>query len=477
MVASNIAASPSECVASCHAWPMEAHERLALVSLPAEPGVVQAAIEHMERLVDNGALDNNDASDLRLAAAALSQHGNMSGDVERAWRALRSRLQDPRVITIVDGLDSRVARGACSGGEVSAATLGFIDGSYLILVDHGLATLTWLAAGLTVTTADPAVCARAIRLALARPATRNRAGPTPSLALSSAEIRRAGALVNEMDVFLLGHELAHILLGHVADGGLPVGAVGGSAQLVGKEVDAELAADLLALTLLFDDMSEPAVDRDLARLRISAVRLFLAVLERFELQCFVLQPSSHPAAARRWDHMASVALTHWFDEIPPLYDRVADLLSALQELGVPPALQDDADAVVEGLDAWLDHALWHHQDWQDLATMNALLLTPGRLAVQTLLTWPGWGKEDVDTAIEDMVTIALKSSEVRGAIRRALDEGVPLTRIELVERVDAALESDVPRSALNQPFPTWAIAAVVGDVVRRAQEAGVAHGT
>ena len=102
--------------------------------------------------------------------------------------------------------------GACSGGEVSTATFGFGDGSYLILMDHGLANLTFLAAAVYVLSnqtpllgqqpctepLDPTVAVRTLRLATSWLAAGGRAGFVPALRMTGQEVMLAGALTAEI---------------------------------------------------------------------------------------------------------------------------------------------------------------------------------------------------------------------------------------------------------------------------------------
>jgi hypothetical protein len=329
----------------------EAKRRLELLALPASDEILRATIEHASRIYVPPDAASGYTAQFREAASDLLRFGTMTADVRKAWQNLGRRIRDEGVSTRVAELSEKVSLGACSGGEVSAASFTFDDGSYLILFDHGLATLTWLIAQLHAISRttpllrlpapsdplDPEVAARVLRLASSWIAIGGRAGVCPPLTMSTEEITAAGVLISEMDHFIVGHELAHILLGHF-DGNRPrLGAVGGSSQLVGKRPHEEHAADLLALTLMFDDvLTEGTASSAVVELRLTAVRLFMAVLDMFEQSCFLVQPASHPAASKRWRYLGDQALSRWFEEFDGAWDQVAkrflDALDAIVEM-------------------------------------------------------------------------------------------------------------------------------------------------
>jgi hypothetical protein len=330
-----------------------------------------------------------------------------------------------------------VALGACSGGEVSAASFTFADGSYLILFDHGLATLTWLTAQLHAITRttplldlpapseprEPDAAARILRLASSWIAAGGRARVGLPLVMSTDEITAAGALISEMDLFIVGHELAHILLGHFEGSRPRLGAVGGSGQLIGKRHDEEHAADLLALTLMFDDvLTEGTASSAVVELRLTAVRLFMAVLDMFERSCFLVQPASHPPASDRWHYLREQTLSRWFDDFNDISARVAqeflDALDAIAE--VPRAADVD---VAEALGNRLDRQLWPPAEWAKAAELSHLLAATDRQALIVLRTWRGWQSgTDVTDEIQRLVRL-LVDDPASGAIMRAATTG------------------------------------------------------
>jgi hypothetical protein len=187
---------------------MEAERRLELLAQPAAPQVIDAAALHTRQLYLGLQPDGHVNSIFEKTVSDLRQHGTMTADVQRAWRNLRRRVVSPGVAEQLDGINETLVVGACSGSEVSTATFAFADGSYLILMDQGLATLTWLAAQLYATTRTsmlagltpsaeslaPEAAARTLRLGVTWLAVGGRPGKTPPLALSLDEIVIAGHL-------------------------------------------------------------------------------------------------------------------------------------------------------------------------------------------------------------------------------------------------------------------------------------------
>lgn len=460
--------------------PTEAERRLELLALPARDEVLRAAIEHAQRVYVPPDATSEYTAQFRAAASDLLQFGTMTSDVRKAWGNLARRIRDEGVSSTIAGLSGRVSLGACSGGEVSAASFAFGDGSYLILVDHGLATLTWLAAQLHAVTRttpllglpappdplEPVTAARVLRLASSWIAAGGRAGVCPPLAMSSGDITASGLIVSEMDVFIIGHELAHILLGHFDSGRPRLGVVGGSGHLLGKRRDEEHAADLLALTLMFDDiLTEGSGSSAAVELRLTAVYLFMAVLELFERSCFLVQPASHPPAPARWRYLRDQALTRWFEDFDAAQDHVAEgLLAGLEAIAELPRAAD-AD-VAEGLGDRLDRRLWRPGEWAKAAELSHLLAATDRQALLVLKTWRGWRPgTDVADTIQQQVRLLIDDPAAQAIMRAAATGSRSVTRLEAVQELTAAAEKEAHASigeadprAHGQPFPAWAVA-------------------
>ena len=471
----------------------EAERRLELLALPASDEVLRAAVEHAGRVyVPPGAPDGYVAQ-FRAAAADLQRFGTMTADVRKAWRNLGQRIRDEGVSARVAELSNVVALGACSGGEVSAASLAFADGSFLILFDHGLATLTWLIAQLHAISRttpllslpappnplEPEAAARVLRLASSWLAAGGRAGVTPPLVMSTEEITAAGVLISEMDLFIVGHELAHILLGHF-DGKRPrLGAVGGTGQLIGKRHDEEHAADLLALTLMFDDvLAEGTASSAVVELRLTAVRLFMAVLDVFERSCFLVQPASHPSASDRWRYLSEQALSRWFEDFEGAPIHVAQgLLDALAAIAEMPRAAD-VD-VTEALGKRLDRQLWRPAEWEKAAELAHLLTATDRQALVVLRTWHDRPPEaDVTDEIQRRVRRLIDEPAAQAVMQSAVTGTRSVTRLEAIQTLTTAAEeagrpdTSGHLSAPGQPFPAWAIAILAMNTLRRAVDDG-----
>jgi len=459
---------------------MEAHDRLRLLAQPAPAAILDAAVGLVRDHVAAGRMEVVDPDQLEHAIVELTKHGNMTAMIERAWELLRERVRDETVQGLLDGLDSRTARGACAGGEVSAATFGFGDGSYLVLVDHGLATLTWLAAQLAVLCSDVSdepsrseagisaeVAARAMRLGASRSAVQVGGASVPSLLLGGEDTVVASELVVQMDMFVMAHEVGHILLGHLSEGGAPVGAVGGSNRLLGKAAELERAADVLAVTLVVDDLLQGTpVHRDQLAIRIGAVHVFLAVIELFETHTFVLQPTTHPPAHARWAHLVDVALRPWFgDGLEDLLRLSTPLVEATAALKSVGGIEDDAAVVEQDLGPFLDAAVWRGDHWRDMAKLNAALNMSGRDATENLLLWPGWGGEDASDRVAGLVQAVLRSDDVASSVQSALDGHEPLTKLALLEVIEPVVDRLGPSDDAGDPFPTWALANLCGELL------------
>jgi hypothetical protein len=467
----------------------EAERRLELLALPASDEVLRAAVEHAGRVYVPSDAPDGYAAQFRTAVSDLQRFGTMTADVRKAWRNLRRRIRDKGVSARVAELTDVVALGACSGGEVSAASFTFADGSYLILFDHGLATLTWLIAQLHAISRttpllglpapsdplEPDTAARALRLASSWLAAGGRAGVSPPLVMSTEEITAAGVLISEMDLFIVGHELAHILLGHF-DGSRPqLGAVGGSGQLIGKRRDEEHAADLLALTLMFDDvLTEGTASSAVVEVRLTAVRLFMAVLDIFERSCFLVQPASHPPASDRWQYLTDRALSRWFEDFQDVPVLVAqDLLDALDAIAEMPRAAD-VD-VAEALGGRLDRQLWRPTEWAKAAELAHLLTATDRQALVVLRTWRGWPPEtDVTDEIQRRVMRLIDDSASQAVMQAATTGTRSVTRLEAIQVLTTAAEGTAGRpdmeglpNARGQPFPAWAIAILALNALHR----------
>jgi hypothetical protein len=449
---------------------MEAHEQLRLLRgrLPTE--MLEAAAAELARMAATAGWKNVPGDEtFDEVVAGVLRTGSMGEQIERAWALLRARVTDDAIQASLDALSSRIAVGAVTEGELSAAVFAYADGSYLIVADHGLMVLTWLAAQLAAVLCDDsrfglradipriavADAVAALRLGVARPAVGARAGLVPALTLPEERLALAGALVMEIDLFLIAHELAHVLLGHFRAERRALGAVAGSAILSDNAIHAEHAADLLALTFLLDDLEAREVSVAVAALRLGAVRILFALIELYEQACFVLQPSSHPPAALRFDHLQKMALEGWFGgNLGKLLAPFAALPEGLAS--EPDPLFHAVERVDRGLDAFLDRNLWDPSVWAEVAQLGYFVFPPLTAARRALLAVAG---DDEDRVAELLASVL---ADPRIAALVAARRGGILTRLELLDHVAEVLS----RSSLPSA-PVWAVSALVAATMPR----------
>ena len=367
---------------------MQAHERLELLKGRVSAVVVESAAAELERMareadwsVRSGVGAFDDVVD------AVRHDQSMAGDLRRAMTTLRSRIVDADVVRQLEALDGRLAVGVTADGQLSAAVFAYPDKSFLVLVDHSLMLCIWLAAQIAVAlrgheatpdTAGNGIAVddglAAIRLALARPAVGARAGLLPPLLLAEPEMALAASLTAEIDQFLLAHELGHVLLGHFTDQRRALGALVGPSTTADNTLELEHAADLVALTLVLEDIDHGRVGTEHLALRLAALRLGLVPIDNYERTCFVLQPTSHPPAAERFAFLRARALEPWFgSHLEDLLRPFTDLVRALAS----PPTEDLAFAVGRvdrGLGGRLDRALWDATKWADLAQLGGLVV-------------------------------------------------------------------------------------------------------
>jgi hypothetical protein len=465
---------------------LEAQRRFDLLVQRATPEVIDASVARFREGYLPSDLDSNMHAHVEAVIEMLNDHGGITSDAQQAWRALQTRVVDETVSARLAQISETLVVGATSGGEVSAATFAFPDRSHLILMDHGLVTLTWLLAQLFVVSrrapllGQPPpdqpialdVAARTLRLAISSVLAGGRAGAYPSLLLSTRDLGLAGLLVREMDIFVMAHEAAHILLSHFDADRTTVGVVGGSNQVLGRRQDEETAADLLAVTLQFDDvLAAGEAESWVVELRLIAIHLFLTVVRLYEQSMFIVQPTSHPPADVRWQAIIGARVTRWFDDLNASTLGSAELVQALADVGESPRLTD-AQIVHSGLGDRLDRTLWDLRDWSSLARLSHLLLPTAKHAVAALRDWPGWPDgADINAWIAEIVGAVLTSDAARGIVRTAIAGTKAVSRLDAVQALTAVSDVVNGQPEHSEPFPSWAIASIVLDAIASAQSA------
>lgn len=97
-------------------------------------------------------------------------------------------------------------------------------------------------------------------------------------------------------MFVLAHELSHILLGHIG------------ARDDERHQHDEATADVLAFRILSGTYAaEPHIERSQAYGRLLGARLLFSCIELFEQATFVTSSRTHPPAADRWGVVRAAA--------------------------------------------------------------------------------------------------------------------------------------------------------------------------
>lgn len=449
---------------------MLAHDRREwLQGRYVDDGAVQGAATEIRRIVSEARWDNVLSADAFTdTVEQVVRDRSMVGDLQRAWRLLQGRVSDPELQGRFDSLGDRLALATATDGELSAAIFRYEDDSFLLLVDHGLMLCTWLTAQLAAAVAEPAEerspvavedAVAAVRLAIARPAVGARAGLVPPLLLTARQFSLAAALAAEMDMFLVAHEVAHPLLGHFSEHRHALGALAGSAVTSDHAPAAELAADVLGLTLLLDDIDHGRTNPEHLPLRLAAVRLTLAIIDLYEKTCFALQPTSHPPAAARYALLRQRALEPWFgDDLDALLAPLAAFTDALQAAPTEDYVHA-AGRVDRRLGALLDRPLWDGPSWARLAELAGLIVPRPTRCRQALRSWFPSQPGDDDLAAFLAELLAEPATRDLAAAGR---QGHVLTRLQLVEHVATLL------TARGRPeLPVWAVAGLLVPTLRR----------
>ncbi len=498
----------------------DAEARLSLLWLAGhDPDAVDKGVQHFENTYATGA--GAPFEDFAGAAIELAEqvreNSTMTGELRRTWSRLRARIKDEQISTQLEELQESVVVGAVRGGDVSAASMRFPDGSHLVVVDHGLSLLTWHAAALIAIRWTPTdgedrsshserasaiakgprssrapgtdsgsgdgdsdspplarlATARALRLATSRLAVGGRAGVIPPLVLSRKEMEIASRLTFEMDVFVLGHELAHVLLRHLDARNSALGIVGGDNRLLGKQIDEEFDADQFALMLMFNDaLHDGEVDESVAQWRLAAVRTFMTVLEEYEEACFLFAPSTHPPARMRWEALKSRWIDLWFPDLNNPVGLVQTFVDDLIELRRSPR-SDDAHNVHRHLASRLDSRLWSYDDWADVGQVARMVCGEPGDATDVLNAWQRRHPDRDATSIADsLLARMLQRVEVHSALRSCIADGRSLTRLAATELLLADLPDTVQRTAASRdPFPAWTVSLLAQASLRESLKA------
>lgn len=397
---------------------MLAHDRVEWLQARYAAGPVKAATEEIRRVArDAHWADVLSGDAFTETIDEISRDRSMVGDLRRAWQLLQDRVTDSKLRGEVEALNGRLAMATAADGELSAAIFRYDDDSCLLLVDHGLMLCTWLTAQLAAAliqrsggksdrspiAIEDAVAA--VRLAVARAAVGASAGLVPPLLPSATELALAAALVREMDMFLLAHEIAHPLLGHFSDQRRALGALAGTAVTSDHAPSAEHLADAFGLTLLLDDIDHGRTSTEHLPLRLAGVRLTLAVIDLYEQTCFAVQPTSHPPGAIRFALLRKRAVQPWFGkDLDALLQPLAAFADALEAAPLEDYAHT-AGRVDRGLGDLLDRQLWDAGSWADLAQLAGFIAPRPARCRQALAPWfsPQPGAKELADFLGDLL--------------------------------------------------------------------------
>jgi hypothetical protein len=259
----------------------------------------QRGIDYLQSRIAEGWLFRPDEVDL---AAEVDGYGEFG--LAASLRRFLPRLQE-----LVAGNGSLALRMAELTERVhvieleldgfAAGTRHFPDDSFLVQIDNGLLLTVFEVAQLFVDAAMPdpdAPVGRAEREAavilelmsaeyrlLRRHVTPKATLPSPAQGVAVGELTQAANL------FVLVHELAHVLLGH-----------GGKRTDDQRQID-EIASDILAFRILAGAYSrEHTIESAQAFGRLLGARLVFACIELFERSTFVTTGRTHPPARKMW---------------------------------------------------------------------------------------------------------------------------------------------------------------------------------
>lgn len=260
------------------------------------------------------------------------------GDFPRFGLATSLRRFWPRLKELVAGNEALARRIAELSERVhiieldldgfAAGTRRFPDGSCLVQLDTGLLLTIFEVVQLFVAVSmpDPQMsveqtereAAVVLELVLAEyRLLRGHATPNGTLA-TPAQGDAIGELTQAANVFVLVHEVSHLLLGHAGDRD--------DEQRQQDEID----SDVLAFRLLAGVYAaDPTIAKAQAHGRLLGARLLFSCIELFERATFVTTGRTHPPAAYRWA-VVRLAAEQTFGSLIP--DGVDELWQPMDRL-------------------------------------------------------------------------------------------------------------------------------------------------
>jgi hypothetical protein len=307
-----------------------------IVSSPPDDGAIRAGIDYALANIAEGRIFRPGEADLAGDLEGYAEFG-LAAPLRRFWPKLTELVggNDPLARRMAE-LRDRVLIVELALDGFAAGTRPFPDDSHLVQIDTGLFLTVFevVQAFVEVCDPDPEVppgqaereSAVVLELLLAeyrllhRNASSKPRPPTPDHG------RKIGELTQAANVFVLAHELSHILLGHA-----------GARDDDQRQYD-EATADVLAFRILSGTYAaEPNIERAQAYGRLLGARLLFSCIELFEHATFVTGSRTHPPATDRWAVVRAAAEETFGPLIP---DGVDELWQPMDRLLVGVAAGD-----------------------------------------------------------------------------------------------------------------------------------------
>lgn len=342
-----------------------------------------------------------------LADAQEAMEAHWTGRANEYLARLRD-LASPEV-TIRDVASIRVA--VLDTHVVNAVSYVYEDGSSLILINDALVVLAYefcraLASQVTLgddapkVTREEAAQTLTAQLDWMRLASVSQSIP---LDLTGQRIQLAGMMALVIEYFLLGHEVAHVALGHhrgclgarsllIEIGDVPAPSSVDEGTATSEPLEEEQVADWLAVMMVLETLNSdavPLVDVLAGMAAIYAFVRFLAVLEAaigkqsFPAAVVMLNEQSHPSAHVRAEQIGLVLRTQ-ISNGEEVWNRVAEIgrawTSIFESLG---DATERENAAARTMEEWFEECTGGVVP--DYVTFRSKLLAARRNLIPSLL--------------------------------------------------------------------------------------------
>jgi len=428
-----------------HNTTVEAHRKLSILRMPPAKQLVEAVRREPSR---TRALDDP------ILAAALDQFIalGMAPQIGPTVKELLERSGQTRYASALTAMTPTIAVGGAAATGTAATAQRFDDGSWLIVYDVGLEAVLWYAAQLLVLVAredpadtgvDPIAAARAIRLGVAVAALGFDANDLLTFRLDDERLIRAGELFTEMELFVLAHEV-----GHVLDGRDPLAV---STKSPSDWHTSENLADEIGVELMMGDVTPgrdvyPDLD-----VRFAAVRLLMSVLAAYERGVFAVQPRSHPLALDRWRLVEPHLRARFGLGLRPIAAAAEAFAIEIEVIDdAHPDVERDADVVLDALALYVVPTVAAQRSVLDGVAKGYLLLNPPPARLVALA-----GRR---VGTRDSFAIPPDVLELATELRSLRDRGVAVTRRQLSEMAERSTSTSLLPSWMSSALAAWIVA-------------------